>query len=615
MILKRIIGWEDEFRATAGSTVLTLDELLTKSSREFFAQAKHILLGERKPPPFEESIDLADYDSSRTDCIWTWYGGKIYDEQDSLIEASSPPVPLLAYPIDNLIQAISVGRAQIGELVETASAIGVSSQLNIMLDSYFLGEDLCDENKYVDLNVPTQGLTKGRAHKLGSDLARIMVHTAGPAIGYILFNSSQHKGAIFRPRGNKRLEFALPFVPRVDQMTAGVLFSIAAVEHITKAIKNDLSSLGGDFTRDFKGPDYYQRVLSAFPLRVEDVRMKHNVSFRLGFEVAGGYEEAILTNGSEAKVHTNWGPMPVRKYLGEYISFLKAELNRWGSNDQRGVLDDYARGLRVPEVDTKIQHPHFELCDYLADVLKDSPTNFLNRLSVRPDIYPISSLVKEPSKTIGHRSDSIFVRRNLGDDQDWPRASFELLAEDYGAKKLIDIRLEVDRESLVDYLRLERQSTDARQFLERIVPYKRSEREVSMPDHIFVYGTFLSDAVVQSLHKGKVISRVDAHTRGTLYNLREFPVLIESYYDNSVVHGQLIKLEDLKEFLQASDRYEGADREIPLFIRAFREVVLEDDSKTLAWIYIGNANHPTIRRRLEKANIIPEGRWQPPTLT
>jgi len=605
------MGWEDEFRATDGSTVLTLDQLLTKNSREFFAQAKHILLSERKPPPFEESIDLADYDSSRTDCVWTWYGGKIYDEQDSLVEASSPPVPLLAYPIDNLIQAISIGRAQIGELTEGASAIGVSSQLNIMLDSYLFDEDLCDEKKYVDLNVPTQGLTKGRAHKLGSDLARIMVHTVGPAIAYIFFNSTQHKGAIFRPRGNKRLELALPFVPRQDQMMAGILFSIAAVEYITKAIKDDLTSFGEDFAPKFKDPEYYQRVLKTFPLKVEDLRMKHNVAFRLGFEVAGGYEEAILNHGSEAEVQTNWGVMPVRKYLREYISFLKGELARWGTPEQRVVLDDYAYGLRVPEVDTKVQHPHFILSEYLTDVIKDTPSNFLNRLSVRTDIYPIASLVKEPSKTIGHRSDNLFVRRHLGDDQDWHRASIEIMVEDYADKKLIDIRLEVDREALPDYLKLERQTTDARQFLQKIAPYRLSELEIPMPESIFVYGTFLSDGVVQSLHRGKAISRVDGYTRGTLYNLREFPVLIESYYDMSVVHGQLMVVEDLKEFLRASDRYEGADREMPLFTRALREVTLEDDSKVLAWVYIGNANHPTIRRRLDKANIIPEGRWQP----
>ncbi len=608
--MKRIIGWEDEFRVTDGSTILTLDELLVKSPREFFAQAKHILLSERKPPPFEESIDLADYDSSRTDCVWTWYGGKIYDEQDSLVEASSPPVPLLAYPIGNLIQAILTGRAQIGELADGMKAVGVSSQLNIMLDSYLLGDDLCDENKYVDLNVPTQGITKGRAHKLGSDLARIMVHTVGPAIAYIFFNSSQRKGAIYRPRGHKRLELAFPFVARHDQIMAGALLSLAAVEYFTKAIKDDLSSFGEHFVEKFKDAAYYQRVLDAFPLKVVNVRLKHNVSFRLGFEVAGGYEEAILKDGSEAEIQTNWGKMSIRQYLKEYMAILKGELIRWGTTEERGVLNDFAYGLRVPEVDSKRQHPHFLLSEYLQDVIKDTPSNFLNRLSIRQETYPISSLVKEPSKMMGHWSDNMLVRRHLSDDQDWHRASFELLVEDYADKKLHSLRLDVDRESLPEYLKMERQSTDAKEFLGGIAPYKRSEREFPLPDFIFVYGTFLSDGVVESLRRGKVLTRIEAHTRGTLYNLEEFPVLIESYYDVSVVHGQLIKVEDIKEFLRASDRYEGADKPLPLFIRVLREVILGDDSKVLAWMYIGNANHPIIRSSLNKANVIPEGRWQ-----
>ncbi|MSQ14414.1 MAG: gamma-glutamylcyclotransferase [Dehalococcoidia bacterium] len=609
--MKRIFGWEDEFRVTDGSTILTLDELLVKSPREFFAQARQIPLSERKPISIEESIDLADYDSSRTDCVWTWYGGKIYDEEDSLVEASTAPVPLHTYPIGNLVQAILTGKAQIGELADGMKAVGVSSQLNIMLDSYLLGEDLCDENKYVDLNVPTQGITRGRAHKLGSDLARIMVHTVGPAIAYVFLNSSQRRGAIYRPRGNKRLELALPFVARHDQIVAGVLFSLAAVEYITKAIKEDLSSFGENFVEKFKDPAYYQRILDAFPLKVEDVRLKHHVSFRLGFEVAGGYEETILNEGSGAEIQTNRGKMSVGGYLKEYLTILKGELMGWGTTEERGILNDYAYGLRVPAVDSKRQHPHFLLSECLQNVIRDTPSNYLNRLSIKQETYPISSIVKQPSRVIGRWSDDILVRRHLGDDQDWHRASFELMVEDYRERKLQCIKLNVDRESLPEYLKMELHSIDAKQYLAGIKPYRLSEREFPLPDSIFVYGTFLSDRVVQSLGRGNALTRIEAHTVGTLYDLDEFPALIESYYDVSTVYGQLMKIGEIKEFLRASDRYEGADKPLPLFIRVLREVIVDEGSKVLAWMYVGNANHPSIRSRLNKANIIHEGRWQP----
>ncbi|MBM2826393.1 MAG: hypothetical protein HW403_457, partial [Dehalococcoidia bacterium] len=152
--MSRIIGWEDEFKIIDGERVVTLKDLLPSSHRTFFDQAKHVTLGERKQSLIPEYSDFDDYDTTRTDCIWTWYGGKLYDEQDDLVEASAPPVSITKNPIENLVRMVTMGRAQIGELAGGLPATGVSSQLNFMLDSDLDGEDLCDEIKYVDRNVP-----------------------------------------------------------------------------------------------------------------------------------------------------------------------------------------------------------------------------------------------------------------------------------------------------------------------------------------------------------------------------------------------------------------------------------------------------------------------------
>ena len=97
----RIAGWEDEFRVTDGTKLYTLEDLLPRSQRPFFAQLKHALVGERKPllSPLDEDVDIGNYDTTMVDCVWTWYGGKLYDEADGLVEACTPPVRLIRYPV------------------------------------------------------------------------------------------------------------------------------------------------------------------------------------------------------------------------------------------------------------------------------------------------------------------------------------------------------------------------------------------------------------------------------------------------------------------------------------------------------------------------------------
>ncbi|MBI4499084.1 MAG: gamma-glutamylcyclotransferase [Chloroflexi bacterium] len=614
--LTRISGWEDEFRITDGARTYTLEDLLPRSQRPFFAQLKHALVGERKPilSLMDEDVDISDYDTTMVNCVWTWYGGKLYDEQDGLVEACTPPVRLSRSPVEHLAHQILVGRAQLAELAAGLKVDGMSSQLNVMLDAEFQGADLCNERQFADDRVPTQGMTRGRAQKLGADLGKILVRTVGPVVAYLFFTSTQRKGAIYRPRGHRRLELTLPFVARNDQIVAGALFWFAAVEHTTRLIKEDLSRYGDGFAAEFRQPDYYERILARLPVVVQEVKLKTHVSFRLGYEVNGGYEAQIMDQGSDAVIATNLGPLRVADLAEQYLQLFGREIANAGRPEHRRILEDFISGARIPSVDLKRPHRHISLPQYIRAHLPDGPTAFLERLPVDPQEYPLAALVQEPTRWAAGPPGSRTVRRNLGDYLEWHLIRMEVIAEDAAAGTVQVARLEIPRDDLAEYLRLERAAHTGERLWEIAQRWAVTTQTLPYPRQIFTYGTFMSEALVQRTCGVAVVRRQEARLPGTLYDLGSFPVLVESFTDRAAVHGFLIEVDDFDQFLREADLYEGAMEPAPYFLRVVRQVTLSDGSTALAWAYLGNANHPEIRECLAAAHALPSGHWTPPEM-
>lgn len=612
----RIAGWEDEFRVSDGKRLYTLEELLPRSGRPFFAQLKHVLVGERKPllSLLDEDLDLGNYDTTMVDCMWTWYGGKLYDEQDRLLEACTPPIRLIRYPVEHLARQVMVGRAQLGEITAGLQAEGMSSQLNFMLDADFQGADLCDEQQFVDDRVPTQGMTRGRAQKLGADIAKILVRTVGPVVAYLFFNTSQRKGAIYRPRGHRRLELSLPFVARADQLVAGSLFWFAAVEHTTRLIHEDLGGYGDDFADQFRTPEYYERIMAQFPILVEDVKLKTHVSFRLGYEVDGGYEAQVMDQGSDAVIATNAGPLRVTAIAERYLQFFEQEIGAFGRPENRRILEEFVSGARIPSVDLKRAHRHFSLPESIRAQLMHGPTAFLDRLPVDAQEYPLAALVQEPARWVENPQQGLIVRRTLGNYLEWHVIRMEVVAEEAAAGIVRVARLEVLRDDLAEYLRLERGAGTPKRLWDVAQRWAVNVVELPYPRQIFAYGTFMSDDLVRRACGATVMSRQEAQLPGTLHDLGDFPVLVESFTDRSAVHGFLTTVDDFGCFLREADLYEGVTGPTPYFFRVLREVTLAEGGTALAWVYLGNLNHPEMRRRVAAARMIASGRWAPPDL-
>jgi len=201
---QRYCGVEDEFRiATPDGRAILIDEAVASSDRFFFDESAHVPVF---PPEVEPEVET-EVTGGR---IWTWYGGTLYhdaDVQGSLLEATTP-LTLLNAGVEALVEHVLVQRAQVVELAPGTEITGVSTHLNVGLDSDFAGDDLCR----FETKVPSNAFVTVVVQKLGADIALLATHTIGPVLAYLLFNRRPRKGALYRPRKGRRMELCLPYV-------------------------------------------------------------------------------------------------------------------------------------------------------------------------------------------------------------------------------------------------------------------------------------------------------------------------------------------------------------------------------------------------------------------
>jgi gamma-glutamylcyclotransferase (GGCT)/AIG2-like uncharacterized protein YtfP len=115
-----------------------------------------------------------------------------------------------------------------------------------------------------------------------------------------------------------------------------------------------------------------------------------------------------------------------------------------------------------------------------------------------------------------------------------------------------------------------------------------------MSDYLFVYGTLLPElapqAVLNEVRQFIWLGRGVA--RGRLYDLGAYPGAILDAAAETRIVGQVCRLPDNPEVLEALDAYEGyyyADpRPDSLFVRATTRVSLADGRELDCWIYIYN---------------------------
>jgi len=124
---------------------------------------------------------------------------------------------------------------------------------------------------------------------------------------------------------------------------------------------------------------------------------------------------------------------------------------------------------------------------------------------------------------------------------------------------------------------------------------------------LFVYGSFMTGMVHHNKVQAFVKEAKPATTLGTLYRLPVgYPTLLEG---SSVVHGELLLLENLKELIKIIDEFEGYSITCPeksLYLRTEREVMVEGAKKpVVAHAYLLN---PV--KLPKEASVIESGDWR-----
>jgi gamma-glutamylcyclotransferase (GGCT)/AIG2-like uncharacterized protein YtfP len=131
-----------------------------------------------------------------------------------------------------------------------------------------------------------------------------------------------------------------------------------------------------------------------------------------------------------------------------------------------------------------------------------------------------------------------------------------------------------------------------------------------MPDHLFLYGTLLPELAPAPLRAALAgcQSVGDGSVPGRLYDLGRYPGLVPDPLARGRVLGQVFRLPEQGDVLEALDAYEGFDPADPpgsLYLRLPQDAELAGGERLSCWVYIYN-------RDPGAATLIPDGdysRW------
>ncbi|MEW6142308.1 MAG: gamma-glutamylcyclotransferase family protein [Chloroflexota bacterium] len=584
---ERFAGVEDEFRVVGsdGRGVL-IDELVRRSERFFFDEAVHV--------PVIKGDLQQEQGNGR---IWTWYGGTLYHDYDaagSLVEATTPLV-LLRDGVDTLVDCVLTQRAQLLELCRECQITGVSTHLNLTLDSFFAGDDLCR----FEASVPSDEFVSVPAQKLGADIALLTTHTVAPVLAFLLFNRYPRKGALYRPRKNRRMELCLPHVTEPEQMRAGFAFWFAAVEYFTSLIKADLSKYR-NWQERYRSPDYFRALLPHFPVVIRDVAYQRP-NYVMGYQVSSLQETNVMEMGSQAMIGTDQGEMTVVDMGKAYTESLSHDILRFGGAGALSLIEDYLTGQKSPMVDFDGTPRFFSLhTGFIEATTGKSVRAFLGDHRVIEPATIHLKFLESPCRVLSVYSRRLPMRltRNLGTKLDWNHITLEVVEEDeYVVTQHL---LEVPLSEVADYLRAEDYCGTPYVFLAEIKRWTKAVNTVSNPRTIFAYGTLMSPernerrfgAIVTEVRRG--------HAYGEAYDFGDFPVIIDDL-GGGIVHGVVITLGNFEETAARFDDYEGSNDPNPVFSRVIREVMIEGFHRVPAWVYVGNRNNRYVADKLLKA--------------
>ena len=121
-------------------------------------------------------------------------------------------------------------------------------------------------------------------------------------------------------------------------------------------------------------------------------------------------------------------------------------------------------------------------------------------------------------------------------------------------------------------------------------------------EHLFVYGTLMSGEVRHGELSPYVESRVNGSAKGVLYDLDDYPGM---KIGEGLVHGELVKMNDVESCLNDMDSIEGFygyGSEKSLYDRTIVPIQTNEGSRW-AWTYLYSGH-------VEENNRIKSGRWK-----
>ena len=120
---------------------------------------------------------------------------------------------------------------------------------------------------------------------------------------------------------------------------------------------------------------------------------------------------------------------------------------------------------------------------------------------------------------------------------------------------------------------------------------------------LFVYGTLKDGDVLAKVHASPAFI-IEGWVEGRLYSAGRFPIFLPSR--DGRVRGRVLAIDTGR--LTLIDEYESGRAHPPLFLRRMLEVHT-DEGKKECWAYVGNLEHPLVKRVCICENVIPDGLW------
>jgi gamma-glutamylcyclotransferase (GGCT)/AIG2-like uncharacterized protein YtfP len=127
-------------------------------------------------------------------------------------------------------------------------------------------------------------------------------------------------------------------------------------------------------------------------------------------------------------------------------------------------------------------------------------------------------------------------------------------------------------------------------------------------DKIFVYGTLMNLNAVREMWGVEPMSIEKATMRGDVYSAGSQPIMLDG---KGTVHGLVLTIPDLAGNPSIFDKYESSHKNSPesFHFRILKEATTESGQKVLAWVYVGNPKHRSVKKICVEKNRIIEGRW------